>query len=316
MLKKFIQRNGHIETILPAIFRKIKFTYHRRDRLALPDGDFIDVDRHVKRNSKAVVLSHGFEGSSSSHYILGMADYLSKNGFDIISWNCRGCSGEPNRTLKFYHAGSSDDLSYVIDQYSDLYEEISLIGFSLGGNLTLKYLGEFPKMVNPKVISAATFSVPLNLSNGSDQLERGIGKRIYAPNFLQTLRKKLRERKNELLAAGVEVEKALKAKTIREFDNLITAPLHGFGTAKNYYETQSGANFIEAIDLPTLIVNSKNDPFLGRKCYPKTESFQNSLVEIQYPKYGGHVGFVEGDLNSPISSELKTLEFFEKNSKI
>lgn len=305
----FGMSNGHLQTILPALFRRVNNVSFSRKRFQTDDNDFLDVDCLLQNSSKLVILSHGLEGSTKSQYIRGMARYFFKNGFDVAAWNFRGCSGEINQTIKFYHSGSSNDLRSVIQHLGSLqqYSSLYLIGFSMGGNITLKYLGE--PDVHPKVKSAVTFSVPCDLRSSSIKLAKWDNK-VYMETFLRSLRSKVRA-KMQMFPGELEDRGLDKIRTFAQFDNFYTAPLHGFSSAEDYWSKASSKPGLFLIPIPTLLVNAKNDPFLDKECFPIEIAQQSSRFFFEMPQSGGHVGFMSrGEV---FWSERRALEFIQSS---
>ena len=185
--------NGHLQTLLPSLFRKVRGVAYQRERIATPDSDFLDLDWAANGAHRLAMIAHGLEGDSKRAYALGIVKALCKNGWDAVVWNARGCSGESNRVLRFTHSGAIEDLQTVISHVTETrdYDEVALIGFSLGGNLTLKYLGERSRELNPRIKKAAAFSVPCDLQSSSLRLA-GLANKIYMRRFLRSLRKKIR----------------------------------------------------------------------------------------------------------------------------
>jgi len=283
------RKNGQLQTIFPGFFRKITFEYSERERLTLPDGDFLDLDWKKDGNSKLVLLCHGLEGSSQSSYILGMAKIFNENGYDVLAMNHRSCSGEMNRSLRFYHHGVTDDLHEVV-KHCSAYKNVHLVGFSLGGNLVLKYAGEehFEKPENVK--SVVAFSVPVDLLDCVHEIHKPKNK-IYVINFLNTLKKKVIE-KSKLPGLELNTENLKQVNNLLDFDNLYTAPIHGFENAHDYYERASSKQFIKNIKIPTLLVNAKNDPMLGEKCHPTELAEKLENFYFIQTAHGGHCGFI------------------------
>ena len=281
--------NGHMGTIYPALFRKVKLTTpYLRERIDTEDGDFLDLDWLSGGKKQLVILCHGLEGSSDRPYIRGMADAFWTSGFDVLAWNYRSCSEEMNRSLTMYHSGATDDLDWVVKYAVKRgYERLFLVGFSLGGNLILKYLGERDPIT--QISRCVVFSVPLDLSAGSDHISR-LENRLYERRFLKSLKRKLLEKNKQ--HPELKIEAANKAETLRAFDELFTAPMHGFRGAEDYYRKCSSKFFVDTIKTPTLVINADNDPFLPQECRdPKL--FENaSSVLFELPQYGGHCGFV------------------------
>lgn len=306
-------KNGHLDTIYPALFRKPMVPNFQRERIFTEDNDFLDLDWLRKDSKNLVLLSHGFEGSSHSQYILGMVNYLKQYDFDFLAWNFRSCSGEINLQPQFYHSGATHDLNAVIQHINRKhdYKNIFLVGFSMGGNLSLKYLGENAVNIEKNIKSLICFSTPLDLSDSCDQLSSGIGKLVYASKFLSTLKKKIKIKQKVLERLNIDVSSALLTTSLREFDDLVTGPLHGFKNAENYYKTQSSKNFLKDIPIKTLIINALNDPFLGKGSYPMNLDHINSKLIFETPSYGGHVGFFRHFNRGVYWSEEKTLEFLK-----
>lgn len=307
------QFNGHLQTIAPTLLRKPLIENIRRERIETPDDDFLDLDWHEQNSNKLVILSHGLEGDSQRQYILGMVKAFKLAGYDCLAWNYRGCSGEVNRQMKYYHSGATYDLETVINYALELkkYEEIVLIGFSLGGNLTLKYLGEQGANHPSEISKALTFSVPLDLSSSCRQISKPQNT-IYARRFLKSLLQKARI-KEGLLRDHFDLEALKKISTLSEFDNLITGPLHGFKDAQDYYAQCSAKHFVEDIRVPTLVINAWNDPFLPHACYPKHLFKDNRRVHLEIPPNGGHCGFESKENPEGLYwSELRAVEYIRQ----
>lgn len=283
-------------------------------RIETPDGDFIDLDFHRCRNgetSNLAVVSHGLEGSSRRGHQLGMARHLTKNGWDVICYNFRGCSGEMNRLPRLYHSGVTDDLhtvlTYGLGRKS--YERAALIGFSMGGNQTLKYLGENPELVPEQVCSAVVFSVPCQLADCVDLMSRWEN-RLYMKYFLKTLKEKVRI-KAELFPGLIDLAGIDEITTFVPFDDRYTAPLHGFRDAADYYRRSSAKQFLRPIRVPTLLVQALDDPFLSRTSYPVDEAEENDHFFLEIPEYGGHAGFVGRLFADCYWSEQRALSFID-----
>ena len=300
--------NRHLETIFPSILRKVVLQDAVRERINTDDEDFLDLDWYKGGSSRCVIISHGLEGNSTRAYVKGMVRAFFSNGFDAVAWNYRGCSGEINKQLRFYHSGATDDLQTVVNHVSKQYDEVFLIGFSLGGNLTLKYLGE--PNVNLKVKRSVTFSVPINL-HGSCLMISKSSNWIYARRFLTSLRKKV-EMKAEF-RKELDIEKLNSITTLMEFDDLFTGPIHGFQNAMDYYTRSSSINFIQQIKIPALVVNALNDPFLSEDCFPFERFKGHPHVTFEFPVRGGHVGFALFNEKGLYWSEMRALQFFEPN---
>lgn len=298
--------NGHLETIYPALLREVVFKSPRRERIQTHDGDFLDLDWYQEKNPRLAIISHGLEGNSSRPYMLGMARKLYSEGFDVLTWNYRGCSEELNQKAIFYHSGATYDLMTVVTHAQTIYQEISLIGFSLGGNLTLKFLGEVQASLS-KIKKAVAISVPLDLSGSCEKISTGQNL-MYSKRFLKTLKEKV-ARKSALFPDELPLEKLQKVKTLRDFDDVITGPLHGFADAAEYYQVNSSLQFLDKIVVPTLILNAQNDPFLSQSCFPETLAKRLDGVYFEFPKHGGHVGFATSSHEKTYYSEARAVEF-------
>ncbi len=300
---------GHVQTIYPALFRRFKIVTRRQERLELADGDFIDLEWAENGNSRLAIISHGLEADARTGYVQGMAAALIRRGWDVLAWNFRGCSPESNRLLRMYHSGATEDLHAVIQHALEVHRAatIDLIGFSLGGNLTLKYLGERPTDLPPQIRRAVAFSVPCDLACSSRQLAR-FTNRIYMERFLVAMRAKIRA-KNRMFPGHLDLTGLEKIRTFQEFDDRYTAPIHGFRDATDYWTRNSCCQFIPAIRVPTLLVSSLNDPFLGPGCYPHEEALASDCFYLESPSTGGHVGFPPGKSGAEYGSEIRAAEF-------
>lgn len=301
---------GHLQTIVPSLFHRVKPVTTRHERLELEDGDFLDLAWSGKSSARLAILSHGLEGSCNGAYIQGMARALSETGWDALAWNFRGCGTEPNRLLSFYHSGATHDLDAVIRHALESHpaESIDLIGFSLGGNLTLKYLGE--ERERPKQLRRAiAFSVPCDLANSAAKLSEPTN-RIYMARFMRSLRAKLRV-KDGIFPGELDLSDIDSVKTFVEFDDRFTAPLHGFKDADDYWTRSSCRQFLPDIRVPTLLVNALNDPFLGTNCYPYGEAAKSTSFHLETPAKGGHVGFPDA---SGCWMERRTIDWLDAES--
>lgn len=306
----FYQFNAHLQTILPSLLRKVKNMPFQRERIITADQDFLDLDWHRSGPSDTLlIVSHGLEGDSQRPYVKGMIRAFASQGCHGLGWNFRGCSGEPNLQERFYHSGATEDLEAVIRHVrkQNIYKRIILSGFSLGGNLSLKYLGERKENLYPELWKAAVFSVPLHLSSSSKKISER-SNWIYNKRFLRRLEQKIRL-KEAKMPGTFDISALNDIKTLREFDDAYTAPLHGFENAEAYYEHCSALNFLQGISIPTLILNAKNDPFLSTQCYPFEQLAQHSFVTFEAPEEGGHVGFAPADGGDLYYSERRALEF-------
>lgn len=306
-LPPFFLFGPHLETIYPALLRRVSRVSYTRERITTPDDDFLDLDWLEKDFDKVAIISHGLEGNSNRAYIKGMARALHAQGFNVVAWNFRGCSDEMNRQLRFYHSGATDDLHTVVTHLIENkhYKKIFLVGFSLGGNITLKYLGE--RTVPDRIKKAVVFSVPLDLKASCEKISRPAN-RIYSTRFLRSLKAKVLAKSR--LRKELDPSRLGAIKTLVAFDDCYTAPLHGFRDANDYYEQCSSIRFVANIKTPTLIINTLNDPFLSPECFPEKLLKDHPFVKLEILSRGGHVGFTQFNKNGLYWSEQRASEFF------
>ena len=299
-----------MQTIIPALFRKVDLSIYTRERIETPDDDFLDLDRIYTGSDKLVILCHGLEGSSGSKYVISMAKYLSENGFDALVLNFRSCSGEMNRQLRFYHSGETGDLSIVINKEisKNEYKELYLLGFSLGGNVVLKYVGEQGANIPKQIKKAIAISAPVHLESSAYYMNRWAA-RVYLNRFLKSLENKVII-KHKMMPDKISIDGLEKIKTFHDFDNQYTGPIHGFKDAHDYYTKSSSVFYLENISVPTLIINAKNDPFLPKECFPIDIAVRNKYLFLEMAESGGHVGFFDGHINGSYWSDRRALEFF------
>jgi uncharacterized protein len=309
----FLLRNGHLQTIIPTLIRKLDNKFYQRERIETPDNDFLDVDWSKIGSYRIAILSHGLEGNSHRHYMVGMVKMLNRNGWDALAWNYRGCSGETNRKLRMYHNGSIDDLDCVVQHVlkSSMYQTIALIGFSLGGNLTLVYLGRNATVIDSRIQKAVVFSVPCDLRASASELSK-LENTFYMTYFLVSLHAKIKA-KMKVLPGQINDDQYHRIRNFKDFDNRYTAPIHGFKDAEDYWRKCSCSQFIPRIKIPTLIVNANDDPFLANGCYPVQESSNHKHVYLEMPSFGGHVGFVQFNEDKSYWSERRAIAFLQQN---
>ena len=285
---------------------------YARERLELDDGDFLDLDwlraSPGALAASAVIVSHGLEGDAYRPYVRGMARAFAQRGIDVVAWNYRGCSGEPNRLVQAYHSGATEDLDAVVRHVvRQGYERVDLVGFSLGGNLSLKYAADHAERLDERVGRVAVFSVPVDLAASSKHLARPAAA-PYMRYFLQKLVRKV-EAKASAFPDQIDLSGLREMRTFGEFDDRYTAPWHGFRDAEHYWAEASALPVLRAIRRPTLLVNAADDPFLPPSCYPVYETGMNPNVRLEIPKGGGHVGFVEFRKDGLYWSERRALAF-------
>jgi predicted alpha/beta-fold hydrolase len=295
-------KNRHLQTLYPALLRKISSPPLRRERLITPDHDFIDLDWCGEGDKPVVILLHGLSGSSQSGYIKGLQHILLTHDFRSVALNFRGCSGEPNHSARCYHSGETEDIHFL---YQTLRERepntaLAVIGFSLGGNVLLKWLGEQGDKLS--LFAAVAVSVPLVLSTCATKLDYGFSK-IYRANLLTELKDYIHNKLQHLEKLGLqhEAEKITqlgdlsKIKSFWEYDDLVVAKLHGFKNAHDYYHRSSSRQFLKKIVVPTLMIQALDDPFMMPEVLPSLEEL-SPHVQLEITPAGGHVGFVGGQI--------------------
>ena len=284
----------HLQTIYPTFFRRRRPPPLERERLELPDGDVVDLDwtrAAGDPNRPVVLVLHGLEGSLESHYAGGILRALAAAGYRAVLMYFRGCSGTPNRLPRSYHSGDTGDLQAVIDHIAQYYRTapIAVIGYSLGGNALLKWLGEQGE--HPGVRTAAAISVPFELARAAARLTQGLS-RVYQWYLLRRLRRSVTA-KASVHPAPVPLERLAALDTFRKFDAAITAPLHGFAGVDDYYTRASSRRFLARIRVPTLIIHARDDPFVPADAIP-TAADLAPCVTLELSRRGGHVGFITG----------------------
>jgi len=287
----------HLQTLLARFLRPDGTVRYERERVETPDGDFLDLDwcPDPAPDAPLVLVLHGLEGCSERGYVRNVCAELLGHGLRPVALNFRGCSGEPNRRERFYHSGATEDPSLILSTLRTRFptRRLGAVGFSLGGNILLKMLGEREDGGRTLLDAAVVMSVPYDLAAGSSLLEKTAMGRMYSRYFLRLLKGKLR-RKESLLEPLVDLEAAYRARTLRSFDDLVTAPLHGFVDAAHYYHTSSSARFISNVRVPALLLHAEDDPFLPAGAIPTREAAENPHIELNLHTRGGHVGFLEG----------------------
>ncbi len=303
----------HLQTIWSHLFRRRPVVEFTEERLELDDGDFLDIAWTEPVDGPLILLFHGLEGSIDSVYMLTMLSRLRSAGFQVVMMNFRSCGPEVNRLPRAYHSGETGDMRHLIQLMLDRYpgRKIGAAGFSLGGNVLLKYLGEEGKEC--PLFAAAAVSAPCSLEDSTIRIHR-IGSRFYEWRFLHLLKRKIQKKKQILQEAGLDWKGAMRARSFREFDDLITAPAHGFVDASDYYTKSSSFQYLSRIGVNTLLLQSRDDPMLGEKCYPSAQDVSDS-VRLEITENGGHVGWVSGSLfNSGCWMEDRILRFFQNHS--
>lgn len=284
----------HLQTLWPALLRPRPAVRWHRERWELPDGDFIDLDWGPEQPGPWVIILHGLEGSSRSGYVAGLAKVLSQHTWQVLVMHFRGCSGEPNRLRRSYHAAASADLQQLITLLSarEPTRPLYVVGFSLGGNVLLKWLGESPEVLPPVLHGAVAVSVPFHLEMAAARLDRGLS-RLYQAYLLRSLRRSYRRKFRHRPDPPLPLADISGLRRLVDFDQAITAPLHGFDNAWHYYQVASCHQYLRAIRHPTLIIQARDDPFSEPQAIPEPSGLSSSVTLECHPQ-GGHVGFVEG----------------------
>jgi uncharacterized protein len=304
-----------VQTIWGPLFRRHRIRW-RRGRVATSDGDFVDLDwaDSARPGAPLLLVLHGLEGSSSSHYVVGVARQVLALGWRAVTLNFRSCSGELNRLRSFYHSGHTADLDEVVRMLvaREPGVRLGVVGVSLGGNVLLKWLGEQEADVPLAVRGAVAISVPFDLAHCAEALDRGFCRLVYAANFLGTMRDKIRLKaaRDPGLREVVDVPLALRARTFAEYDRAVTAPLNGFKNERDYWGRASSAPYLGRIRRPTLLVNSLDDPIVPAAALPDPADLPPA-VHAEFVRRGGHAAFLEGRWPWRVESwaERRAVEF-------
>ena len=300
--------SGHLQTIYPALAIGKPEVAYRRERFDAADGDFVDVDFvDGQPGQPFVVLFHGLEGSSGSHYARALMAALAARGWSGAVPHFRGCSGEANRAPRFYHSGDAGEIDWIVRRLrARTTGRFYAAGVSLGGNALLRWLGESQRQAGI-VDAACAVSAPLDLARGGESLSSGVNM-LYTRMFLRSLKPKSLA-KLEQYPGLFDRERLLAARNLYEFDNVVTAPLHGYRDTDDYWDRASAKHVLGDITVPTLVLNARNDPFLPGIHLPKRAS---RSVTLEYPEHGGHVGFAVGALPGRLDwLPRRLLHFFE-----
>jgi predicted alpha/beta-fold hydrolase len=310
---KYLFKNKHFNTVYRYVFNNLKINY-KRERLLTKDKDFLDLDFSKVNSNKLVIALHGLEGSSNSSYIKSLTKVFNDNNYDVVIINLRSCSGESNNLLSSYHSGKTEDLNEVIEHINKKYhyKKIHVVGYSLGGNITLKFMGEAKE--NTVINSAVAVSVPCSLKGSSIAISQK-GNKMYLNNFLKTLKDKTFDKIDKFPDAKWDIEKINAVKTFKDFDDVVTAPTNGFKDAYDYYSKASSKQFLQFIKKPTLLITALDDPFLNEDCYPIEIAKNSKHFHILTTKYGGHVGFCHSfNMKKNIWLENQILSFIKSNN--
>ena len=282
---------AHYQTIVPNVFRRVPVDY-RRERIDTPDGDFLDLDWLDHPGSRnLVVLSHGLEGDSRRVYVASAARYFHRHGWHALAWNCRSCSGEMNRTARLYSHGQVEDLEFTVNHAlaTGKYDRVVLVGYSMGGNLTLKYLGTQGADRPRQVTHGVAFSAPVFIEHSADSLDRPENF-LYRLKFRRAITAKLRQKEAQF-PGRFDFGNLRRIRRWRDYDNFFSRRTDGFDDLDAYYHYLSSGNFVAGTTAPVLIVNATNDPIVPHACSPHELARTHPLITLEQPDWGGHVGF-------------------------
>jgi predicted alpha/beta-fold hydrolase len=290
---------GHLQTLWGKLFRRQSPAPTVLERWDTPDGDFLELHRlRADPGAPRVLLLHGLEGTIRSHYAQGLLNEAARRGWGADLLIFRSCGSEMNRTRRFYHSGETTDISFVLERISREFPDspLALAGVSLGGNVLLKFLGERGPNLPPQLRAAAAISVPFDLSRSSKRINRGLS-RLYQRFFLNSLRRKAQE-KAVRFPDLAPASRIAGLRTLEDFDNVITGPLHGFRSAQDYYERSSSLPWLRRIRLHTLLVSAADDPMLPREVLDEVREVarQNPALHLEFVERGGHAGFIAGSV--------------------
>lgn len=283
-----------MDTIVPAVMPRRMAAWAQAERLELEDGDFVDLKWMSRRHRRLVILCHGLEGSADAAYMRGLAGTLHPAGWDVVGWSYRGCGGGLNRMMRSYHSGESGDLQAVVRHAGRGYDRLAVAGFSLGGNIALKYAaeGEVPEAL----AAVVAVSAPVDLASSARRLDEVPGNRWYRRRFLRTLVAKTLAKARRFPELGERLagrDGVAAVRTIREFDERITAPIHGFADAEDYWARSSAGPLLSRVAVPALLLNARNDPLLDTPSFPEEVARSSPFLHLECPARGGHVGFLD-----------------------
>jgi predicted alpha/beta-fold hydrolase len=308
---------GHLQTIYARSLAQNYAVQYRRERWETPDNDFIDLDwlDHSSDSANLIVLFHGLEGYAQSHYALSLMNIAAQRGWRGVVPHFRGCSGEANRLVRSYHSGDSREIDWILRRIKieNPGNKIYAVGISLGGNMLLKWLGEEREAALAVIERAIAVSTPLDLVAAVGGLDFGINRILYTEYFLRSMRPKAVVK---IAAHGLTIDPraVLASLTFRQFDDLYTAPVHGFENAEDYWRRCSGKPWLKLITVPTLLLNAQNDPFLPSAALPNAGEVSDA-VTLEFPATGGHVGFVSGKFPGHLEwLPRRILKFFTMGS--
>lgn len=307
----FLFRNAHVATVLPSLFRKVDIDY-QRERIEIPDGDFLDIDWVKNDNSRLVIISHGLEGNTGRHYVAGMANQFSSEGWDVAAWNCRSCSGEINLLPRLYSHTDAPDLAVVIDYClnNGTYKEVALVGFSMGGAITLNYITKMQEHHPQELRSAVAISAPVDVGASADELEKPKNT-FYRNRFIKKMVKRIKLKAAQFPDL-IDLKGVDEIRTFAEYDVKYTAPLNNCNSPYGFYQKAATVNHLHSIKTQTLLLIAEDDPFMPESCYPYAVAKDHSCFHLEVPKKGGHVGFTTKSLQNSWMEE-RAFEFINQN---
>ena len=285
------QYNGHLQTILPSLTRSVRDVVYERERLTLSDGDFVDLDWIDRARKKLVILTHGLEGDSNRQYIRGTAKLFSEHNYDVLAWNCRSCSGEMNQAFRLYNHGEIGDFGEVITHAlkTRSYQKVVLVGYSMGGNITLKYLGVNAHQLPEAIKRGVAISAPTDLGASALLLDQPAN-RFYRNRFRKKLLVKINQ-KAARFPGRLDMSKLRQVKQWRDFDEFFSAPVNNYRDADDFYDQASAVNYMAGITVPTLLLNAQNDPLLSPECSPGWLAETHKHIFLETPERVGTLAF-------------------------
>ncbi|MEZ4984701.1 MAG: alpha/beta fold hydrolase [Saprospiraceae bacterium] len=303
-------RNAHLNTIFPAVFRSVASLPTTRLTIPTPDGDFIDTDWVRQGSSRLMIALHGLEGDANRPYMRGILRIFHRAGWDVVGMNFRSCSGRMNERLRMYNMGESGDLRTVVQHAIGMgYGQIILTGFSLGGNVVLKYMGESGRILPSEVKGAVAFSVPCDIPSANIAFSQPRNA-IYLHRFLRTLNEKARNKYHDF--PGHLVLPASMPRNFGEFDAQFTGPMHGYAHAEDYWHSCSSVHFLPNIHRPVLLINAQDDTFLQPPCFPVALASKHPWFYLETPAHGGHCGFYTRHPAGIYWHEQRALDFVQE----
>jgi len=306
-------RNSHVNTIYASLIRwipKVKFT---RERIENKEGDFLDLDWKKVGSKKLVLLLAGLEGKSTSLYSRAAVRYFNKQDWDAVCMNYRGCSGEPNRLLSGYHMGATGDVKFTVEHIlkTNAYDEIVILGYSLGGNLALKYIGEEAENIPKEIKGSVSFSVPMDIKKSNYRLNKWYNWH-YIKWFMLTLNYKANQKKRQFPDALKNYRGFFMSGNFVYFDTNFTTPANGFKTVDEYWTKSSCKRHLPNVKVPSLIIASNDDTFISDNCYPVKEANENAQLFLEITQYGGHCGFIRNFFEKHWWMEERAFQFIEE----